>query len=95
MADTMEQSFREMLKRKSSDTKSLLMTKHEYFLLLEEVKVASDTAKEAVLYPWQVCEQYLLVQQLEPESWLDYLDSGQINVLYYTIISSLIVYTYV
>ncbi|KAI6652986.1 hypothetical protein LOD99_4063 [Oopsacas minuta] len=44
----MEQSFREeMLKRNSSDTKSLLMTKHEYFLLLEEVKVASDTAKKS------------------------------------------------
>ena len=44
----MEQSFREeMLKRKSSDTRSLLMTKHEYFLLLEEVKVASDTAKKS------------------------------------------------
>ena len=44
----MEHAFREeMLKRKSSDTKSLLMTKDEYFLLLEEVKVASHTAKKS------------------------------------------------
>ena len=56
----MEHAFREeMLKSKSSGTRSLLMTKDEYFLLLEEVKVASHTAKKSnrsVLYSWQVYE---------------------------------------
>ncbi|KAI6660053.1 KRAB-A domain-containing protein 2-like [Oopsacas minuta] len=40
MSDTMEQSLREvMLKRKRSDTKSLLMTKHEYFCCLKRSKL--------------------------------------------------------
>ena len=106
--DTMEHAFREeMLKRKSSDSKSLLMIKEEcffkdeYFLVKVKRRVFFGQScishckeiQQAVLHPWQLCEQSLLVQLLELESLLHYLDSGKINVLYKTIISSLIVYS--
>ena len=60
----MELAFHEeMLKRKSSDTKSLLMTKDEYFLLLEEIKVASATAKKSNM------QYYILGRYVNNNYW--------------------------
>lgn len=50
MADTMEGKFREeLLQRKTADSKSVLMTKEEYFLLLEDLKVAFQAERRQIV----------------------------------------------